>query len=379
MKALYKSAVFMMCAIITSLGFIACGDSDNEIELSEKEKELQKINVAYVKNNVIPIYKTLADHTILLQKAIENLQGSGSKTDANVTKVCDLWKTSRQYWEWSEAFLFGAASKYFIDPHIDTWPLDKTALENLLNNEAMMADIENTIANLNNGLVGYHGLEYIIFREGKNRPAANIAEKELNYAIAVAQDLVLSCCRLEAAWAGIDNITPEKQGIIEDAEMEPEDNFGEQMELAGFAGSTWKTVTLASEQIIDGCRTIVDEVGSVKIGAPYNGENINYIESPHAYNSIKDFEDNITGVQYALYGKKDATSPESLSIFAYIKSVDSAAADNLQKALETCLTKIKAMPKPFVSNHSKPEVEKAIDACADLDEALLTALQVLRK
>jgi iron uptake system EfeUOB component EfeO/EfeM len=377
MKAFYQSALLMMCAIITSYGFVACGDSDNEIELSEKEKELQKINVAYVKNNVIPIYKNLADQTILLQEAIEALKAS--PTAANMTTACGLWKTSRQYWEWSEAFLFGAATKYYIDPHIDTWPLDKTALENLLSNDAQMADIENTIANLNNGLVGYHGLEYIIFRDGENRPVSDIPEKELNYAVAVAKDLALSCCRLEAAWAGIDNITPQKQEIIEDAEMEPEDNFGEQIELAGFAGSTWKTVTSASEQIIEGCRTIVDEVGNSKIGAPHTGEDENYIESPHAYNSIEDFKNNITGVQYALYGKIDATSPETLSVFAYIKSIDPTAANTLKGALETCLAKIEAMPKPFVSNYTDSKVGEAIDACADLDTALLTALQALRK
>jgi hypothetical protein len=376
MKMFHKSALLMMCAIISALSFVACSDSKNEIELSEKELELQKINRAYVDNNVIPIYKELADQTILLQDAIERLQES--PTNANVSTVCNLWKSSRQYWEWSEAFLFGAASKYFIDPHIDTWPLDKTALERLLNNQEMMADIENTIANLNNGLVGYHGLEYIIFREGKNRPAANIPAKELSYAVAVAKDLVLSCCRLEAAWAGIDKIAAGKREIIEDAEMEPEDNFGEQIELAGFAGSTWKTVTSASEQIIEGCRTIVDEVGNSKIGAPHTGEDTNYIESPHAYNSIQDFENNIVGVQYALYGKMGATSPEALSIFSYIKSVNPTAADNLQKALNTCIAKIKAMPKPFVSYYQDTKVKEAMDACSALDDALLTAQQALR-
>jgi len=377
MKIFYKSAIVMMCAIITSLGFVACSDSDNDIELSEKEKELQTINIAYVDNNVVPIYKTLADQTILLMDAIEALQTS--KTDANVAKACELWKKSRQYWEWSEAFLFGAATKYYIDPHIDTWPLDKTQLEKLLNNDAMMDDIENTIANLNNGLVGYHGLEYMIFRDGNNRPAADITAKELNYSVAVARDLALSCCRLEAAWAGMENVTAEKQEIIEDAEMEPEDNFGEQMELAGFAGSTWRTVTLASEQIIDGCRTIVDEVGSSKIGAPYTGEDINYIESPHAYNSIQDFYDNITGVQYALYGKMGATTPQALSVFAYIENTDPTVASALKTALETCLAKIDAMPKPFVLNFRDAKVKEAIDACSALDSALLTAQQSLRK
>ncbi|NDV82976.1 imelysin family protein [Bacteroides sp. 51] len=375
MKKFYKS-VLMMAAIIASLGFISCSDDDNDVELTEQEKELQKINVAYVNNNVIAIYKTLATETIKLQEAIEDLEKD--PTAENMSKACTLWKSSRKYWEWSEAFLFGAASKYNIDPHIDTWPLDKTDLNNLLNNDAMMTNIEKTIANLDNGLVGYHGLEYIIFREGQNRPVAGIPAKELKYAVAVAQDLALSCCRLEAAWAGMDNVTAEKQAIIEDAEMEPEDNFGEQMELAGFAGSTWKTVASASEQIIDGCRTIVDEVGNSKIGAPYTGENTDYIESPHAHNSIQDFYDNITGVQYALYGEMGATSPKALSIFAYIKSVDSKVADELQAALENCLAKINAMPKPFVNNFRDAKVKEAIDACNDLDGILENAKDALK-
>ncbi|MDR1223643.1 MAG: hypothetical protein LBL07_12315 [Tannerella sp.] len=378
MKKFFSFSLWVAIAAIVSLGIISCSDSENNgVELTEKEKSLQKINIAYVNNNVIPIYKNLADRTILLLEAVENLEQE--TTDANVTKVCDLWKSSREYWEWSEAFLFGAASKYSIDPHIDTWPLDKTALDNLLNSDRMMEDIENTVANLNNGLVGYHGLEYIVFREGQNRPAVEMPAKELRYAVAVAKDLALSCCRLEAAWAGMENVTAQKREIIEEAEMEPEDNFGEQMELAGFAGSIWKTVGLGSEQIIEGCITIVDEVGNMKIGAPYTGEDINYIESPHAYNSIQDFENNIMGVQFALFGELNATSEKDLSLVAYIKSVDPAAAKAVTDALSACLEKIRAMPRPFVLNYSDPKVGEAIDACEDLNEVLTAAKQVLRK
>ncbi|MDR1098398.1 MAG: hypothetical protein LBL57_09725 [Tannerella sp.] len=378
MKKFFSFSLWVAIAAIVSLGIISCSDSENNgVELTEKEKSLQKINIAYVNNNVIPIYKNLADRTILLLEAVENLEEE--TTDANVTKVCDLWKSSREYWEWSEAFLFGAASKYSIDPHIDTWPLDKTALENLLNSDRMMEDIENTVANLNNGLVGYHGLEYIVFREGQNRPAADMPEKELRYAVAVAKDLALNCCRLEAAWAGMENVTAQKQEIIEEAEMEPEDNFGEQMELAGFAGSIWKTVGLGSEQIIEGCITIVDEVGNMKIGAPYTGEDINYIESPHAYNSIQDFENNIRGVQFALFGEMGATSEKDLSLAAYLKSVDPAAAKAVTDAISVCLEKIRAMPRPFVLHYSDPKVGEAIDACEDLNEVLTAAKQVLRK
>ena len=154
---------FLFPAVLScALVFTSC-DSDNDNvtdELSSKETILQKANIQFVEKTVIPIYKALADEALLLEEALEKLEEN--KTDAQVAVACELWKKSRQYWEWSEAFLFGAASKYYIDPHIDTWPLDKTALDNLLSNDAMMNDIENVVANLNNGLVGFHGLASII-------------------------------------------------------------------------------------------------------------------------------------------------------------------------------------------------------------------------
>ena len=368
---------FYACGLmLAAFNFVSCDDSDSDINFQEqKDNTLLIANVQFVEKTVIPTYKNLADKSIELQEVLESL--TESKTDAKVKQACQLWIDARQYWEWSEAFLFGAASKYYIDPHIDTWPLDKTALENLLNSDKMMEDIDNTIANLNNGLVGFHGLEYIIFREGQPRSASIIEEKELKYAIAVAKDLTLSCCRVEAAWAGMENVTKERQEIIEEAEMEPEDNFGEQMRLSGKAGSVWKSVTAGSEQILEGCKTIVDEVGNSKIGKPFHGEDESYIESPHVYNSIQDFSDNIISVRNVYYGGLGAKSVQSGSLSEYIKSVDSAVDAKLIAAIEDCLAKINDMPKPFVLNYKNAAVEKAIDACGDLEEALEAARKVL--
>lgn len=371
MRQGFKFAAVLMAS---ALAVVAC-DKNSTDPASAKEETLQKVNETFVDNTVIPTYKNLADKSLELQAAIEKLQTA--PTDANVKVACDLWKSARQYWEWSEAFLFGAASKYYIDPHIDTWPLDKTALENLLDSEKMMADIENTVANLNNGLVGFHGIEYIIFRDGKERTASAIPAKEILYAAAVAKDLSLSAARLEAAWAGLDNVSDAKKALIEDAEMEPEDDFGEQMKLCGQAGSVWKSVTAGSEQIIEGCKDIVDEVGTQKIGKPYTGEDVNYIESPHSWNSIEDFYDNIVSVRNAYFGALGATSAQTYSVSAYLAEVDQAANEGVISAIEKCLEKIAAMPKPFVKNYQDAKVKDAIDACNDLNDALEVARQAL--
>lgn len=340
-----------------------------------KDEALQKANEQFVDWTVVPTYKALADECLALQSTLEKLRET--KTDALVKEACKQWKAARQFWELSEAFLFGAASKYSIDPHIDTWPLDKTQLDQVLSNKGIMDNIDKYVSNFNNGLVGFHGLEYIIFREGKERAASDIPELEIKYAIAVSADLTLSACRLEAAWAGLDNVTKVKQTIIESAEMEPEDNFGEQMKLCGRAGSVWKSVTAGSEQILEGCKDIVDEVGNSKIGKPYTGEDENYIESPHSWNSITDFYDNIISVRNAYFGKLGATVAETHSVSAYIASVDKETDAKLVAAIENCLKAIDAMPHPFVKNYKDAKVKAAIDACDELNDALEAARKVL--
>ena len=362
-----------LCIAMAATVFASCEKSAG-VDTS-KNDELQLVNEQFVYDVVLPTYGTLADKSLSLYDAVTALQSS--RTDANVATACSLWKDARQYWEWSEAFLFGAASKYYIDPHIDTWPLDKVALDNLLGSEKMMGDIENVVANLNNGLVGFHGLEYIIFREGENRPAAQMTDDELKYAAAVAKDLALSCARLEAAWAGMDEISERKAELIEEAEMEPEDNFGEQMLLCGQAGSVWKSVTADSEQILEGCKDIIDEVGNSKIGKPYTGEDVNYIESPHSWNSITDFYDNVVSIRNAYFGKLGAEAPNGHSVSAFVREADEQADQDVIDAIASCLAAIDDMPRPFVKNYSDPKVKDAIDACNELNDALEAARKVL--
>ena len=81
---------------------------------------------------------------------------TGSQEALNA--ACKQWRVARAHWEKSEAFLFGAADEYSIDPHTDTWPVDQAALANVLRDQSIMSDIENKVRLLNSGLLGYHGI-----------------------------------------------------------------------------------------------------------------------------------------------------------------------------------------------------------------------------
>ncbi len=388
MKNFIKIPVLALAAAMT-LGFASCSD-DNKTpgdDTSAKDKTFAAIAQQYLSNTVNPTYKNLADKTELLVTQLETLRSD--KTDANVTTVCNTFLEARAWWEKSEAFLFGAASDFGIDPHIDSWPLDLSGLLVALKNDEQIAAMDGEDGDVYAGnklgaeLLGFHGIEYIIFRDGNARPASEIADKELVYAIAVAGDLRNKCYQLQVSWAGADACEKSRVAKLEDLEWNTTTtggfSYNENMLNSGKAGSTYVTWTAAMQAIIDGCMDISDEVGTSKIGKPHTGEDVNYVESPYSENSITDFYDNIISIQNSYMGGIEGQRDETKSIHAYIKSVNADLDTETVNAINNALTKIKAMKAPFVKNYTDASCQVAMDACDALNKTLQKVKEQLAK
>ena len=340
------------------------------------EAELKVVNKNFVEKTVQLTYSGLADATIDMISALEAFGESNAQSDLD--KAGEAWKDARQYWEWSEAFLFGAASGYGIDPHIDTWPFDAASFNtymskfNPASDEGDAAILEEAIATGQN-LTGFHAVEYLIFRNGEVRKAEEITDDELWFCITASNDLYLSASKLVAAWGG--KLSDEQEEMLEEAEFEA-DNFGDEFTNAGEKGSRWPTISNAAVNIIEGCQDIIDEVAHSKIGAPFTGEDVSYIESPHAWNSIVDFYDNVMSCKNALYGLEpsvanyDNKTPAAGSLMAFCKNKYATEAEAAMSALENALDKVNAMKKPFVNNYTDASAGAAIEALEALDEAL---------
>ena len=385
MKNLFKNSVYAAAALVLALGAASCSDSDGDYTFAdEREEALKDAAVDFVDNNVIPTYKALADGSIALQEDCEAMLeafDAGTLTTPLVQAACNDWITTRKHWELSEAYLYGAAADYDIDPHIDSWPLDGTALQNLLNNNSMMAEIERNpdyvSANLGYGLLGFHALEYMLFENAGPRALGKYTRPQLVYLVGVANDLCNMCVRLEASWAGLDNVTEEKQTILGDAELEPTFDYGASMRNSGKGGSKYRNYKDAAEEIIQGCIDIATEVGSQKIGRPANGtssEDINYIESPYSQNSKTDFIDNIISIRNTYQGM---TSGDA-SVSDWIEVVDPVLDTEVRNAISTAIEKIQACPAPFVDNRTAQAWKDAATYCNnDLVNALTKALTAL--
>lgn len=378
---LLKKALMMIALLGITCGFAACSDDKDDPDPNQLDNRKTAIITQYVNGVVIPTYRSLADEAVELATLCEELRQNPSQS--KVDECCESWISARKYWELSEAFLFGAAADYNIDPHIDSWPLQKSQLDNILANDALIDALDedgagaDAFATLGYGLLGFHAVEYVLFRDGAPRKVSEITEAELIYNAAVAQDLANQTIRLEASWAGLANISSAKQNRLEEFELEPSFNYGENMITAGMTGNTlYKTQLAAMEQILTGASDISDEVGNTKITDPVNSGNVLDVESWYSWNSIADFTDNIRSVRNAYYGSLDG-SVNNNSMAAYINKVNSSLDSNVRKAIDNAINEISSMPAPFRNHLTKAETQKAVDACNTLLDALDAAIEGL--
>ena len=312
---------------------------------------------------------------------------------ATLDKACADWKVARANWENTEAFLFGAADVYSIDPHTDTWPVAANDLADVLRDEKAMSNLDNFIKTANSGILGYHGLEYVLFRQGQPRKIDQITNLEYDYICAVAKDLYNATATLEAAWDSKES-NAERLRIAKDyvaTHLAIDDDGNQEGALGSFQNfgkafknpgtGDWATALEATLEIISGCQDIIGEVGDSKIGLPYTGEDATYIESPYAYNSITDFYDNIVSCKNALYGQMGATTPNEKSLIYFCLNAGNATlaaqAKTVQSKLDNALAKIKAMKAPFALYYSDTSCKAAIDALGELDDALKAMAETL--
>ena len=371
-------------ATLVAIALFAVGCKHGEGNLVN-EKQVQVIE-QYVDHTIAPTYTNLANNTEQLVNELTAFRASHSQSDLN--KACETFLAARAWWEKSEAFLFGAASDFGIDPHIDSWPLDVAAFNTMMSNTAQIQAMDSEDGDvyageqLGNALLGFHGIEYILFRNGQVKNAAEISDLEMIYAIAVAGDLRNRCFQLEVSWIG-DKAAQSHRDKVEELELNSTVNggsysYGDNLKKAGNPGSTYASSVNGLMAIIDGCKTIADEVGTSKIGKPYNGEDPNYIESPYSHKSIDDFYDNILSIQNAYYGGIEGQRNDKLSLHAYVKKMDNKLDNEVEEAINNALTKINAMPRPFVNNYTNPKNAEAIEACQALDEVLSRVNEALR-
>ena len=403
MKTIRNILIAAACTIAAA----ACEKTPAVIE-NEQDKELKAAVEQYVPGVIYSIYGNLADATEQLYNQLASLKTSATYTQAQIDQVCATFLAARKWWEQSEAFLYGAATAYGIDPHIDSWPLDKDKLAKSLSNSETIADLDaqgaGAVDEVGAASLGFHGIEFIIFRDGNNRKAAALngieddeafagrsvtGKSEIIFATAVAEDLRNYCFELQAAWDP--NCPAGRRTLVEDVlelntTMDSGLTYGENLLQTGNAGSTYRNWPEAvSGILVAGCSNICNEVANTKIGTAHyvssSDYDPDYIESPYSKKSYQDFKDNILSIQYSLYGAQGATSANKASIASFLSNNKWSKSNELVSALEAAIKSLdEAMAKgAFVDNPTSPEAENCINKINALDALLNEAADWISK
>lgn len=395
---------------VAAVTLLSCNkDPKAEAGLTEQEKALKAAVEGYVPGVIYKVYGNLADEAETLYNQLSDLKKKDTYTQADIDRICATFLSARKWWEQSEAFLYGAATAYGIDPHIDSWPLDKDKLAKSLSNAETIADLDEdgagAVDEVGAASLGFHGIEFIIFRDGKNRTAAalggveddeafagrNVTGKsEVIFAAAVAEDLRNYCFELQAAWdpgCPADRIALVEDELELNTVMDSGLTYGENLLQTGKAGSTYRSWPEAvSSILVAGCSNICNEVANTKIGTAHyvNSKDYDpdYIESPYSKKSYQDFKDNILSIQYSLFGGQGLDKAASASIMQFVKDNGWAKASSLESALKDAVASLDACiasGKAFVDDPTAAVAETAIVKINALDALLNEAADWIAK
>ena len=358
----YGTAAVEACAAVVT-NFEAANLTIATAELNkEQETYLRNVLSGLVSNVIVPTYAKLADDVEDLEKTLNGLTVS-TITQTQINKACEDFKSARENWERSEAFLMGAASDFDIDPTIDSWPLNRSLLLSYFQGGMKPEMLEDAT------ILGFHALEFILFRNGQPRKVAEFqgndtyknfekitGAQELKYAQTISTLLKQRCFQLQVAWEGEKNAS--RVSVVKAAGLdyttEAGLSYGDNLILAGQENSksTFTSLEDAIAQVLSddegSCVGIANEVGTAKIANPFAAGDISYVESPYSYNSITDFQDNIRSIRNVWYGSTNG-APANVSFYNFFQSVDASNVNtSVTGAFNDAINKIGAMPAPFV-------------------------------
>lgn len=432
MKKIQNFVMAFLLGAMT-IGFTACSSDNGGNEkfdlpdvgqattsISSSDKEMQKVAKNYVQEVVYPTYQALASNARKLYSAAQTLYKSaeaGTMTQDQINAACEAFKNTRQEWERSEAFLFGSATDNELDPHIDSWPLDRDELERALTNDNLIAGFKSEnpakfVSEHNTefqSVLGFHGMEFVLFRNGAHRTVealkANDTDEgvtsvkgidELAFLQAVAADVRNITALLEFTWMGSAASNETKailsgegsyvfsklryNGLASNGTMCFGQNLLSPSSTTGY--TSWQGTM--NQILVGGCSNICAEVADQKLGQAYRvatgqgsttEDSKDYIESPYSHRSFIDYQDNIYSIKNSLYGTRDikATTPVENSMLSLLKKMNYSGYNNLVNALNAAIQALetaKNSGKSFVEEPGAQRVKDCIDAVDKLDKEI---------
>ncbi len=312
---MYAQRAFFATALLCTW-VAGCGGGSNDTGTSQSQRDFGPVLTATVDTVILPTYRGLAEKAELLLGTVDTLAG-----DADLARARQTWLEARHFWEQSEAFLYGPVADRGLDPALDSWPVDRVQLDQVLASTLELS-AASVLANLGGSLKGFHTIEYLLFGMAGGKTAAALlgSPRELAYLRATAEALRNDTRDLYMAWA------PEGE------------DFGSSFAASGKPGGRFFSSADGVQQLLNGCADIADEVANGKLADPFKEKNPELVESQFAHSSLEDFADNLRSVENVY-----TASGSEQSLAALVIETDPALDERVRGATAAAISAILAI------------------------------------
>ncbi len=342
-------------SVLSTFLLFSCSNNDDNSSITPAT-DYSDILTNEAVNVITKTYENLNNEAGTLETAVNNFT-IGDETAFNQIK--DAWRAARTPWEQSEGFLFGPVGEkqLNIDGKVDSWPVDVTAIDALLNSGNA---ITTAVLETNNNTRGFHTIEYFIWGLDGNKTASDLTARDVEYLKAATSDLKTNMQALYDAW------------------QPNEGNYQHHFINAGQTGTHYTSQKVALQEIVAGMVTIAEEVGGGKIETPLNGNGgsakPDEEESRFSHNSKADFADNIRSIQNSYLGDYDGTSGKGITDI--VNNTNPTLDTTIQTQITAAITAIEAIPGTFTDAivNNRAAVQNAQQKVLDLQETLQSNL-----
>ena len=191
----YKVWTIFCCLLFAFAFAVGCGSDDDDEQGNGETYDAGTMLNDFANTVVLATYTDLDNKAGELLAAVKALEAE--TTQANLEKAQQAWKVTRKPWEQSESFLFGPVDIQGLDPALDSWPVNHVDLQSVLDsNDDLTKDY---VGGLEDTLKGFHTIEFLLFRDGDQRKASDITERELQYLVSTTENLKASTSQLRMA------------------------------------------------------------------------------------------------------------------------------------------------------------------------------------
>ena len=175
-----------------------------------------QVSQAFVENLVLPSYTALAQESEALKDALQTLVNE--PTDVNLAVARQQWIETRPLWETTESWAFGPAATEGLDGDLDDWPVSVLELEQAFQTTPFTAA---TFSRLGTTSRGFHGIEFVLYGEGKTPPtAADLTPQQYSYLALAGAAFHDTAEQLLNSWTGADGFGAQLMGDPEGTVLE---------------------------------------------------------------------------------------------------------------------------------------------------------------